>query len=139
MLTISSKCFAIFCFYNETCFFTFFHSNSWLPSFTIQHDNFFTNLKFYQWFWMLVMILAWFCRFWVFGRADMPQHFVFCNRKFSTSLCEYSNFLPSEAMTARRKVFIIWLTTQKHFLNAWIYYLFLEFDIANEKQTYNVN
>ena len=40
---ISSKCFAIFCFYNEIWFLISFHYNSWFPSFTIEHAGFFTN------------------------------------------------------------------------------------------------
>ena len=45
-------------FYNETWFFSSFYYNSWFPSFTIQHADFFTNVKVFQWYWMLVIILG---------------------------------------------------------------------------------
>ena len=48
-----------FCFYYEASwFFTSFHYSSWFPSFTIQHADFFTNVKVFQWSWMLVIIFG---------------------------------------------------------------------------------
>ena len=52
------KCFAIFCFYNETSWLVIsFHYNSWFSHFAIQHADFFSNVKVFQWSWMFVIIL----------------------------------------------------------------------------------
>ena len=53
----------------------------------------------------------------IFGRADLLQHSVIKN--FQLAAWVFNIFSVRCYGSARRKVFITLLTTQKHFLNAW--------------------
>ena len=60
----------------------------------------------------------------------------FRNQKSSTSLREYPIFFPSEAMAEPDRKFSLYGSRPKNIFQT---HLFLKFNIANEKQTYNVN
>ena len=76
----------------------------------------------------------------IFGWADMPQHSVIEN--FQLAFVSIQYFFRQRLWQSPTESFRYTVHDPKTFfkrMKILIYYLFLEFDIANEKQTRNVN